>query len=44
MGAIGPSLYLDQLIGKKEVRFRLGWLGRFDGETPYFSYESRLTV
>ncbi len=34
MAAIGPSLYLDQVIGKKEVQF--DWakirLGRLDGE------------
>ena len=34
MASIGPSLYLDQVIGKKEVKF--DWaqvrLGRLDGE------------
>src|SRR3982751_3000708 len=30
MASIGPSLYLDQLIGKKEVQFdwaKFGWVG-----------------
>lgn len=40
MGAIGPSLYLDQLIGKKEVRFdwaKYGWVGSTE-KTPYLFY------
>lgn len=40
MGAIGPSLYLDQVIGKKEVRFdwaKYGWVGSTE-KTPYLFY------
>jgi tripartite-type tricarboxylate transporter receptor subunit TctC len=40
MGAIGPSLYLDQLIGKKEVKFdwaKFGWVGSTEG-TPWLLY------
>jgi tripartite-type tricarboxylate transporter receptor subunit TctC len=40
MGAIGPSLYLDQIIGKKEVKFdwaKFGWIGSTEA-TPYLFY------
>ena len=40
MGAIGPSLYLDQLIGKKEVQFdwaKFGWIGSTEN-TPWLFY------
>jgi len=40
MGAIGPSLYLDQLIGKKEVQFdwaKFGWVGSTEN-TPWLFY------
>lgn len=40
MGAIGPSLYLDQLIGKKEVKFdwaKFGWVGSTES-TPWLLY------
>lgn len=40
MGAIGPSLYLDQLIGKKEVHFdwsKFGWVGSTEN-TPWLLY------
>jgi tripartite-type tricarboxylate transporter receptor subunit TctC len=40
MGSIGPSLYLDQLIGKKEVQFdwaKFGWVGSAEN-TPWLFY------
>ncbi|HEY7218626.1 MAG TPA: tripartite tricarboxylate transporter substrate-binding protein [Candidatus Binatia bacterium] len=40
MGAIGPSLYLDQLIGRKEVHFdwsKFGWVGSTEN-TPWLLY------
>jgi tripartite-type tricarboxylate transporter receptor subunit TctC len=40
LGSIGPSLYLDQLVGKKEVRFdwaKFGWLGSTE-TTPWLLY------
>jgi len=40
MAAIGPSLYLDQLIGKKEVHFdwaKFGWVGSTEN-TPWLLY------
>ena len=40
MASIGPSLYLDQLIGKKEVQFdwaRFGWVGSTEN-TPWLFY------
>jgi len=40
MGAIGGSLYLDQVIGKKEVQFdwaKFGWLGSME-KTPWLFY------
>src|SRR6266581_539019 len=40
MGAIGPSLYLDQLVGKKEVHFdwsKFGWVGSTEN-TPWLFY------
>jgi tripartite-type tricarboxylate transporter receptor subunit TctC len=40
MGSIGPSLYLDQLVGKKEVNFdwvKFGWIGSTEN-TPWLLY------
>ena len=40
LGSIGPSLYLDQLVGKKEVRFdwaKFGWIGSTE-TTPWLLY------
>jgi tripartite-type tricarboxylate transporter receptor subunit TctC len=40
IGSIGPSLYLDQLIGKKEVQFdwaKFGWVGSTEN-TPWLLY------
>jgi tripartite-type tricarboxylate transporter receptor subunit TctC len=40
LGSIGPSLYLDQLIGKKEVHFdwaKFGWVGSTEN-TPWLLY------
>jgi tripartite-type tricarboxylate transporter receptor subunit TctC len=40
MGSIGPSLYLDQLVGKKEVQFdwaKFGWVGSTEN-TPWLLY------
>lgn len=45
LGAIGPSLYLDQLIGKKEVRFdwaKYGWVGTTE-KTPWLFYMNSST-
>jgi tripartite-type tricarboxylate transporter receptor subunit TctC len=45
MASIGPSLYLDQLIGKKEVQFdwgRFGWVGSTEN-TPWLFYMSTNT-
>lgn len=45
MAAIGPSLYLDQLIGKKEVQFdwaKFGWVGSTEN-TPWLFYMSANT-
>jgi tripartite-type tricarboxylate transporter receptor subunit TctC len=45
MGAIGPSLYLDQVVGKKEVQFdwaRFGWVGSTEN-TPWLLYMSANT-
>ncbi|HUF41626.1 MAG TPA: tripartite tricarboxylate transporter substrate-binding protein [Verrucomicrobiae bacterium] len=40
LGSIGPSLYLDQLIGKPEVKFdwaKFGWVGTTE-KTPWLFY------
>src|SRR5213594_106961 len=40
LGSIGPSLYLDQLVGKKEVHFdwaKFGWIGSPEN-TPWLLY------
>lgn len=40
LGAIGPSLYFDQLVGKKEVSFdwaKFGWIGSTEN-TPWLLY------
>lgn len=40
IGAIGPSLYLDQVVGKREVQFdwaRFGWVGSTES-TPWLFY------
>jgi tripartite-type tricarboxylate transporter receptor subunit TctC len=40
LGAIGPSLYIDQLVGKKEVQFdwaKFGWIGSTEN-TPWLLY------
>ncbi|HWO41857.1 MAG TPA: tripartite tricarboxylate transporter substrate-binding protein [Candidatus Eisenbacteria bacterium] len=40
IGSIGPSLYLDQLTGKKEVNFdwaKFGWVGSTE-KTPWLLY------
>jgi tripartite-type tricarboxylate transporter receptor subunit TctC len=40
IGSIGPSLYLDQLIGKKEVQFdwsKFGWVGSTEN-TPWLLF------
>lgn len=40
MGSIGPSLYLDQVVGKKEVQFdwaKFGWVGSTES-TPWLFY------
>lgn len=40
LAAIGPSLYLDQLVGKKEVNFdwaKFGWIGSTE-KTPWLFY------
>jgi tripartite-type tricarboxylate transporter receptor subunit TctC len=40
MGSIGPSLYLDQVVGKKEVQFdwaKFGWVGSPES-TPWLFY------
>jgi tripartite-type tricarboxylate transporter receptor subunit TctC len=40
IGSIGPSLYLDQLVGKKEVHFdwaKFGWIGSTE-DTPWLLY------
>jgi tripartite-type tricarboxylate transporter receptor subunit TctC len=45
LGSIGPSLYLDQLIGKKEVHFdwsKFGWVGSTES-TPWLLYMSSST-
>jgi tripartite-type tricarboxylate transporter receptor subunit TctC len=45
MGSIGPSLYLDQVIGKKEVQFdwaKFGWVGSTEN-TPWLFYMSTNT-
>ena len=45
MGSIGPSLYLDQLVGKKEVHFdwgKFGWVGSTEN-TPWILYMSSNT-
>ena len=45
MGSIGPSLYLDQLVGKKEVQFdwaKYGWVGSTEN-TPWLFYMSTNT-
>ena len=45
MASIGPSLYLDQLIGKKEVQFdwaKFGWVGSTEN-TPWLFYMSTNT-
>src|SRR5437870_7669230 len=39
-GSIGPSLYIDQLVGKKEVQFdwaKFGWVGSTEN-TPWLLY------
>jgi tripartite-type tricarboxylate transporter receptor subunit TctC len=45
MASIGPSLYLDQLVGKKEVQFdwsKFGWIGSTEN-TPWLFYMSTNT-
>lgn len=45
MASIGPSLYLDQVIGKKEVKFdwgKFGWVGSTEN-TPWLFYMSTAT-
>jgi len=45
MASIGPSLYLDQLVGKKEVQFdwaKFGWVGSTEN-TPWLLYMSSNT-
>ena len=45
IGSIGPSLYLDQLVGKKEVQFdwsKFGWVGSTES-TPWLLYMSSNT-
>lgn len=45
MDAIGPSLYLDQVVGKKEVQFdwgKFGWVGSTES-TPWLLYMSAAT-
>src|SRR5574341_34966 len=45
MASIGPSLYLDQLVGKKEVQFdwgKFGWVGSTEN-TPWLFYMSTNT-
>lgn len=45
LGSIGPSLYLDQLVGKKEVQFdwsKFGWVGSTES-TPWLLYMSSNT-
>ncbi|TMA10536.1 MAG: hypothetical protein E6J89_10315 [Deltaproteobacteria bacterium] len=40
LGATGPSLYLDQLVGKKEVQFdwaKFNWIGSTE-KTPWLLY------
>ena len=40
LGSIGPSLYFDQLVGKKEVSFdwaKFGWIGSTEN-TPWLLY------
>ena len=40
LGSIGPSLYLDQVVGKKEVQFdwaKFGWVGSTES-TPWLFY------
>jgi tripartite-type tricarboxylate transporter receptor subunit TctC len=40
IGSIGPSLYLDQLVGKKEAHFdwaKYGWIGSTE-DTPWLLY------
>jgi tripartite-type tricarboxylate transporter receptor subunit TctC len=40
LGAIGPSLYIDQLVAKKEVQFdwaKFGWVGSTEN-TPWLLY------
>jgi tripartite-type tricarboxylate transporter receptor subunit TctC len=40
LASIGPSLYLDQLVGKKEVQFdwaKFGWVGSTEN-TPWLLY------
>ena len=40
IGSVGPSLYLDQLVGKKEVQFdwgKFGWVGSTEA-TPWLLY------
>lgn len=40
LGSIGPSLYLDQLVGKPEVQFdwaKFGWIGSTE-KTPWLLY------
>ena len=45
IGSVGPSLYLDQLVGKKEVHFdwgKFGWVGSTEN-TPWLFYMSSNT-
>lgn len=45
IASIGPSLYLDQVIGKKEVKFdwgKFGWVGSTEN-TPWLFYMSTAT-
>lgn len=45
IASVGPSLYLDQLVGKKEVHFdwsKFGWVGSTEN-TPWLFYMSTNT-
>jgi tripartite-type tricarboxylate transporter receptor subunit TctC len=45
MASIGPSLYLDQVVGKKEVQFdwaKFGWVGSTEN-TPWLLYMNSST-
>jgi tripartite-type tricarboxylate transporter receptor subunit TctC len=45
LGSVGPSLYLDQVVGKKEVQFdwaKFGWVGSTEN-TPWLFYMNTST-